>query len=388
MRAKLGQWCQNLAISAMSLLVCFLVLEFLVFRLVLLPDDVLPNVSINNVVRYMPNTNATFRHPDGRETQVRINAEGWNSMRAEYPLRRTQGVTRIAVVGDSYVHGAFVNAQDGFPEIIERDLTAAGHKVEVLRFGMDGAPLSQYLHMLRREVSRFQPDLVVVQLIHNDFDESYRLLQNRTGSSFMKLAQRPDKKIVEIAPVDFKPGLADVLRNSAAFRYLYYETNAYLTFKHLISALYWGGSEEWKPEFVSSAVDIRNIRDQDKNMLFTRYVMREMKAIADRQGFRLAFAMDGVREAVYANKPIEAYEVGKLNLMAESVAAELELPFVDLHRAFQQDWESHRQRFEYTYDWHWNVRGNVVVGRTIAHFLRNDPRLLGRTALTTSPATR
>lgn len=388
MRAKLVQWCQNLAVSAVSLLLCFLVLEFFVFRKVLVPDDVLPNVSINNVVRYMPNTEATFRHPDRRETKVSVNSEGWNSLRRDYPLRRTAGVTRIAVIGDSYVHGAFVNTQQGFPDIIERELTAAGHMVEVMRFGMDGAPLSQYLHMLRREAVRFKPDLVLVQLIHNDFDETYRLLQNRTGSSFLKLTQATDQRIVEIAPVDFKPGVADVLRNSATFRYLYYETNAYLTFKHIVSALYWGGSEEWKPEFISSAVDIRNIRDHEKNLLFTRHVMKEMKALAEREGFKLAFAMDGVREAIYAGKPVSDYEVGKLNLLAKSVTSELGLPFIDLQRAFEADWVKSAERFEFSYDWHWNVRGNEVVGRAIAEFLRNDPRLLGRTAAIAPPATR
>lgn len=381
MRAKLAQWCQNLAVSAVSLLVCLLLLEFVVFRHILVPDDVLPNVSINNVVRYMPNTDATFRHPDRRETKVRVNSEGWNSLKRDYALRRTAGVTRIAVVGDSYVHGAFVNTGEGFPDVIERELTAAGHMVEVMRFGMDGAPLSQYLHMLRREVTRFKPDLVLVQLIHNDFDETYRLLHNRTGSSFLKLTQAADQNIVEIAPVDFKPGLADVLRNSAAFRYLYYETNAYLTFKHIISAIYWGGSEEWKPEFISSAVDIRNIRDQAKNQIFARYVMQEMKALAGREGFKLVFTMDGVREAIYAGRPVAAYEVGKLNEMARSIAGELGLPFLDLQAAFEADHARAGERFEFAYDWHWNVRGNEVVGRAIADFLRNDPRLLGRTAL-------
>ena len=44
---------------------------------------------------------------------------------------------------------------------------------------MDGAPLSQYPHVLRRDVPAFKPDVVLVQLIHNDFDESYRFLKTR-----------------------------------------------------------------------------------------------------------------------------------------------------------------------------------------------------------------
>lgn len=385
MRARLKHWFQNLMVSAIALIVCFLVLELVVFRFILVPDDVLPNVSINNVVRYMPRTQATFRHPDGRETRVRINEDGWNSLKPAYEVAKPKGRVRIAVIGDSYVHGAFINTEDGFPEVIEQDLKAYGLDVEVLRFGIDGAPLSQYLHMLRREVRQFRPDIVVVQLIHNDFDESYRLVQTRTGSSFMKLTRDIRGRTVEVPPVDFQPGSADILRNSATFRYLYYETNAYLHLKTLIGRYWWGSDDEWRPEHIQSAVDIRRIADHASNRHFAHYAMKEMQAIARLDGFKLAFVMDGVREAIYEGKPVEAYEVGKLNRIAAEITAELELPFLDLQGAFAREYAARRARLEYDYDWHWNDRANVVVGQAIANFLRRELRLFARSA-TSAPA--
>jgi hypothetical protein len=149
---------------------------------------VLANVSRNGVVRYQPNTRAIFRHPDdGRESLVTINAQGWNSTKPDYALARRAGARRLAVIGASYVHGGFVNVEEGFPEVIERELTRAAVAAEVLRFGMDGAPLSQYLHVLRRDVRAFKGDEVLVQLIHNDFDESSRFLKTRHASSFLKI---------------------------------------------------------------------------------------------------------------------------------------------------------------------------------------------------------
>ena len=44
--------------------------------------------------------------------------------------------------------------------------------------------------------------------------------------------------------------------------------------------------------------------------------------------------MDGVREAVYAGKPPESYEVHKLNVIARDLTAELDLPFLDLQATF------------------------------------------------------
>ena len=356
----------KLALAAGSLLVTLLALEFVVFRYILVPDDLLRNVTINSVVRYQPETNATFRHPDGRTTALTINAQGWNSRVPFYAVPRKSGVSRIAVVGDSYVHAAFVNSDDAFPAAMQRALEEKGHASEVYRFGMDGAPLSQYLHVLRKEVVKYRPDIVVVPIIHNDFDESYRFIKTRYASSFLKLSQDGNGDVVEILPSVFKSGLADKFRASAMFRYIYYETGLYLHAKRWVNKYFWGGNEDWDPEFVSSAVDVRKIRDFDSNFFFARYVVDEMQKLAVKHGFQLVLAMDGVREAIYERRPEEAYEVWQLNLIARSIAAELSVPLVELHEIFKRDFAAHRERLEFDYDWHWNVRGNDLVGKALA----------------------
>ncbi len=375
---RLKRIAQNAGLVAGSLLLAFALLELVVFRFILQPDDLLPNVTINGVVRYEPNTRAVFRHPDGRNTLVTINAEGWNSSRPHYSVPRTPGTLRVAVIGDSYVHGSFVDVHEGFPEVLERRLLHAGRKAEVFRFGMDGAPMSQYLHVLRREVRAYQPDVVIVSLIHNDFDESYRVLKTRYASSFLKVTKDAAGQPVEVQPADFRPGIADMLRKSRTFRYLYYKTNAYLVLKSYVSRLFWGGDEEWAPEFVSSAVDIRKVNDHKSNRFFARHIMRELQAIAKSDGFKLVFVMDGVREAIYEGHPPRAYEVGRLNEVARDVTAELGLPFIDLQQAFAADWAAHHIRFEFPYDWHWNAHANAIVGRTLADHLLADQALVAR----------
>ncbi len=375
MSSRLKAWCANLGMMLVSIFLCLLALEMIVFRYVFKPDDLLENVTINSVVRYKPGTEATFRHPDGRATRVAINADGWNSTHPDYRLERTPGRQRIAVVGDSYVHGAFVDVDEAFPEVMQRELRAAGRDVEVYRFGMDGAPLSQYLHVLRQEVLAYRPDIVLVPLIHNDFDESYRLLKTRYASAFMKLRKEEHGGIAEVAPADFRYGAADALRGFRTFRYLYYKTNFYLYAKGWISRVFWGGNEEWRPEFISSAVDIRKIADHEANRFFARHVIAEMKRLADRHGFKLAFVMDGVREAVYAGKQASDYEVGRLNQIAAEITAELDLPFLDLQQTFARDFAATGKKLEYAYDWHWNAHANRLVAQAALGLIASDPRL-------------
>ncbi len=366
----------NLLISAAAVTVCFLILEFGVFAYVLVPDDVIRNVTTNDVVRYEPNTRAVFRNPDGSKFLVTINADGWNSTKPSYKVERTPGVLRVALIGDSYVQAATVNVQDNFAEVIQRELNRRGVKAEVYRFGMDGAPLSQYLHVLRKEVLRYKPDLVLVQLIHNDFDESYRQLSTRYASSFLKV--EPDGKggFVELPPHPFQRGFADIARDFRTFRYLYYETGLYQRLGGL-NKLWWGGAAHAAtPELVSSAVDIRNIQDHDTIRAVSRYILQQMKQVADANGIKIAFAMDGVREAVYADRPASDYAVGALNEIVADLMDELHLPFIDLQDTFAQDYRRHHKRFEYNWDWHWNARANALVGATLTDFLLRDPRLL------------
>lgn len=348
--------------------------EHVVFRFFFVPDDVLHNASINDVIRYVPKSHAIMRHPDRSRSLVTINEDGWNSTKPVYALEKQPGVVRIAVIGDSYVHGAFVDVEKGFPEIVERELASRGIRAEVYRFGIDGAPMSQYLHMLRQEVVQFRPDIVLVQTIHNDFDESYRFLHTRVGSSFMKLGTDRYGSVTEIAPRPFKRGFADVMRNLRTFRYLYYKTNAYLKLKWLISKIYWGGQAEWNEEFISSAVDIRNLKGEDKAIRFyTRYMLSEMKKISRENGFVLAFSMDGVREAVYAKRDPKSYEVGKLNAVMADLTRELDLPYLDLQAAMSDAYARTGKRLEFSFDWHWNELGNEVVGKAIAEFLLVHP---------------
>lgn len=379
------EWLANLGLAGASLLICAMVFEFVVFRYIFVPDDVLPNVTVDGVVRYKPGTHAVFRHPGGRTSRVTINAQGWNSVHASYDQAKPRCRTRIAVIGDSYVHAAYVDPEKSFAARLEQRLNSAGRDAQVYRFGMDGAPLSQYLHVLRRHVLAYKPDVVVVPLIHNDFDESYRFLKTRYASSFMKLRQRADGTVEEVPPADFRSGVADRLRDWNTFRYLYYETGLYLTGKSWISRYFWGGNEDWRPEFISSGVDIRKVNDHPRNRFFARYVLAEMQKLAALHGFRLIVVMDGVREAIYEGRQPLDYEVGRLNRIAAEVTAELGITFRDLQTVFQADYDRYRQRFEFPYDWHWNERANDLVAATLADLIEGNATRERRTTSAVAP---
>ena len=64
MSDRARNWLGNLGLLLGALTAVLLFFELVLFRHVLKPDDVIHNVSIDGVVRYVPGTRAVLRHPD------------------------------------------------------------------------------------------------------------------------------------------------------------------------------------------------------------------------------------------------------------------------------------------------------------------------------------
>jgi lysophospholipase L1-like esterase len=89
------------------------------------------------------------------------------------PPGKAAGTVRVAVIGDSFVYGLGVGAEDSIPAQLEEILgSRSAVPVEVLNFGIPGAQLDDLIPQLSVFVARWSPDLVVFVLFGNDLDES------------------------------------------------------------------------------------------------------------------------------------------------------------------------------------------------------------------------
>ena len=86
----------GLSTITISLIVCVLLGELLVFRFVLPGSDIPANIFDSNVVKYEPNQTGIYRIRNEIAAPFRINSNGWNSHHDRYPLQRTDGKMRIA----------------------------------------------------------------------------------------------------------------------------------------------------------------------------------------------------------------------------------------------------------------------------------------------------
>ncbi len=107
--------------------------------------------------------------PGAVDEGAKINAQGMRGVAAK--KKRTPGVTRILLLGDSVVYGFKLDDRDGIAANLRRILGKEG-AVEVINAGVVGYSSFQVMNYFRQELSAFKPDIVVTYVGNNDWLES------------------------------------------------------------------------------------------------------------------------------------------------------------------------------------------------------------------------
>lgn len=114
------------------------------------------------------------------EAEYRTNSQGLRDA-ATYSLPKPPGVRRILLLGDSFTYGAANAYEDIWPVVLENELRAKGHPVELVKAGVPAYDTAREVLLLERLFEHFEPDLVAITFLPNDLftntpiDEEYRV---------------------------------------------------------------------------------------------------------------------------------------------------------------------------------------------------------------------
>ncbi|MFK7986472.1 MAG: SGNH/GDSL hydrolase family protein [Sandaracinaceae bacterium] len=127
-------------------------------------------IHMNETIYRRSNDAALVYEPvRGASVEMEYGPAGFNAagMRDDREFRETatDGVRRVAVVGDSLVWSEFLALEDTIPRQIEASL---GDGFEVMNFGVTGYDLTQEAAWYERAVRPLHPDVVVVVYCMND----------------------------------------------------------------------------------------------------------------------------------------------------------------------------------------------------------------------------
>jgi hypothetical protein len=363
----------NIGILVSSLAILLLIFELLVFRLILLPSD-LPLLSDQDlsVLKYRPNQTGVYRIKNEISAPFSINSNGWNSTLPGYEKEKDDAERRICIVGDSYVESLQVFPADNFAAVTARELSATFNTV--FRFGISGAPLSHYLYMIEKEVIAFSPDILVVNLVHNDFHESWFGGGGTYDESFARFRLSEGGEIRISEPEPYTRDWTWWLKRSATFRYFWVRMKIRpQNVKRLWMQLLGGASNSG--QYVAN-IDVESARDP-RIPVGVEYAFSRLKEIEKTNALTVILILDagnrGFRNRQMTETDgVKAGSVGQMEGIVLDAAKNHGLSIIDLSDVFYDDYQENEIPFAFKHDGHWNSYAHKVVGKRLADFIRKS----------------
>jgi hypothetical protein len=337
-----------LLLTLPTLLVCFVLAE-LVFRFIV-PAAELPNaIHDRGLMKFDTRgprsgmfTVGPFAEPGGR---WRINDEGWNSA-VEYSRRPRRPL--IAVIGDSFVEAFHVDPDKTFGALIRHQLEGKG---DVYTFGFSGTPLTGYLEIARYVRREFHPEVLIVNVVHNDFDESVRSL--KPGSNFLQFDRRAGA-IVEIPAAPYQSSaVRRLLRHSAVARYIIINCKLSRNMARLSPA--------------GQNVAARLLRNRPVIEPVVEAVFA--KLAAENPDTTIVIVLDGPRQHMFADAESQA-QLRWLPEMMSRLSRSHGFEFIDLGPRLSSFTERSGRPVSFETDYHWNDDGHRVAASAVLEVLR------------------
>src|SRR5262249_32819144 len=130
--------------------------------------DTFPDADVGRVLQPDMSDRPAFN------SKVSSNAFGWRERKVDVP--KPKGRIRIVFLGDSFVFGPGVAAEDRMGYFLERYIaeraTVRPVDVESIHIGMSSWNTRAESAYMRRNLANLQPDLVIQIAVSNDLDDS------------------------------------------------------------------------------------------------------------------------------------------------------------------------------------------------------------------------
>ncbi len=175
---------RQIVLGFTSLLLCLIALEFglrsLVPSLALREFEFVRSAANHHVL--LPNTSYDLGRFEGRNVVVSTNADRLRTAYTVQAFRKKD--KRIVCLGDSFTFGAWVNAEDSYPEQLETIFVKQGiSDVGVLNAGM--LSYSPLLHeqLLKKILPKYSPTIVTLMLDCTDIGDDFHYTLSIDSSS-------------------------------------------------------------------------------------------------------------------------------------------------------------------------------------------------------------
>ena len=238
--------------------------------------------------------------------------------------------------------------------------------MDVYSFGMAGSPMSNYLHMAKYVNHYFDPDILLINIVYNDFKESvYEYAAPYLRDRFWTYRITNDSIINEIPPdtLSLKEGRFNkFLKSFTIGRYLYYNFKITHLRKYFKT-----NTSDVSPKNVS----LNKEEDQQKKVrIAVETTLDEIEKECINK--RVIITLDGLRKEIEHDLPFKDSPLSKDRTMLKEICKSKGIEFIDLTEHFQLDYNINKKSFGFEIDPHWNKYGHSKVAEIVIAYLNEE----------------
>ena len=282
---------------------------------------------------------------EGHAYTLSYNNHGYRGSDIEFA--KDAAVRRVVFLGDSFVDAAEVGDTEVFTALLQDSLDG----LEVINLGVYGHSTAQKLISLENVGLRFDPDLVVLVTVSNDFVENVtnfdafgprpRFVLDEARNLRLEGTDHPNaRETFERTNIPL-PGMAFLHQHSL----LYYALNSYIYHRLFAERIL----------TITKAQETANSPEY-RHELFLRLISR-MDAVCKARGIRFVAVF-----AYWRNELLTEESPMKRAILDVAAAG---IRVADLHEPLRRAELSGGESLYYRQDPHWNAFGNSVVAATL-----------------------
>jgi len=291
---------------------------------------------------------------------VNINSQGLRD--SNYSEGKPRGRYRVGVFGDSFAWGYGVEQSQIFTEVLENEIQPA----EVLNFGCSGYGQDQELLLLKRVASRYQFNLILVNIHEaSDFENNAAFFQYGRYKPFFREAEDLLLSLEGVPVSDQTLGmkLSRILTDrSVALRIL---GNQKIQGVTLMAR--WVALLDRKSELIHKSISNSSPAE------LTCRLCSEIQKTASSTGSQVLFTLTPDIQVPDKQGHNQLLDDSENERALRDCLRAKGLNFIDLRPVFRKVLDDNPQRLvTFMHDRHWNEHGHKIVASAIKEYLDSD----------------
>lgn len=311
---------------------------------------------------------------EGKRVPITINEYGYRGW--QYPQQKMANVTRIAVLGDSYIEALQMPEDKIATKLLENQLNQdAQKKHEVLAFGVSGYGTTQSYLTYQTYAKQFQPDSVVLTITSgNDIRNNVKKFEQEDQKPYFTIE---NNELVLNQPVLKESLLKKInklaLNSSHLYRLVIFRAmrlpflqknlanNNMPTDYNVYRCEY---DAEWENAWAITKKILSQFR-QEVESSGSQFFVVNLTSFLPIHG-------QSALEELYKQYPAmkdQCWDLEKPNKILKEFAEQNSIKYLDLLPAFKKDYEQTMQEAHLLVDGHWNEHGHELAASLMKEFL-------------------